>query len=263
MAGFGEEGGSGLVQSLARAFTILDVLGAADGPLSLKAVAQAVGLPRSTCHRLLTTMQSLNYVRFEAAAREWHVGRSALSVGAAFVRTRDLASIGRPLIRSLAMELNETINLSHIVEGQLNYVEQVAAKHAMPTFARPGASLPISTTAAGKVILAHMSGARSLALIDGAPLIAKTRNSVTDRSDLIRQLEQARCDGFAVDDQENCQGIRCIAVPVFDETGGPCGALSISGWANRVTEARTRELVQMLSIRATAITTEMGGTSIR
>jgi IclR family transcriptional regulator, acetate operon repressor len=254
----GDDNG-GLVKSLARAFSILDTLSAADGPLSLKAVSDAVGLPRSTCHRLLTTMQSLNYVRFEAGSREWMVGRRALSIGSAFARTRDIASIGRPIMRTLSLEINETINLSRLTDGQMLYVEQITAKNAMPTFARPGVVLAPNTTASGKVILAHMEAPARSRLLDGTGLAAKTCNSVTDPARLLEDLEQTRLRGYAIDDQENCVGIRCLAVPVFDEKGAPCGALSVSGGVSRITPTRIDELARALAARARSITTEIGG----
>ncbi len=249
----------GQVQALVRAFAILDLLARAERPLSLRDIAVGIRLPRSTCHRLLTTMQSLNYVRFEAETREWHVGRQAMTVGASFVRTRDLGAISRPIMRFLASEIGETVNLSRLDAGALTYVEQAAAKHAMPTFARPGVRLAAQNTAAGKVMLAHMSGVERRAGMQALDFAASTGRSIKDAAGLLAELDQAARLGYAIDDQENCPGIRCIAVPVFDECGAPCAALSVSGGAMRVTPERYGQLAQQLQVKAAAITREFGG----
>lgn len=249
---------TGQVQALARALAILDALASADGPLSLRDIANCVGLPRSTCHRLLTTMQSLSYVRFESDSREWHVGRQAFSVGSAFLRARNLGSISRPMMKLLSTQIQETVNLSRIENGKLTYFEQATSKQPVMSFARPGAVAPPHTTAAGKAILAHLPLSEQEKALDTIELRPKTTRSIQEVGSLLSDLHESRDRGFAIDNEENCVGIRCIAVPIFDETGRPCAALSVSGGINRIPRERFEALATALQAKAVCISREIG-----
>lgn len=249
----------GRVQSLVRAFGILDQLAKHDEALNLTQLARLVQLPRSTAHRLLTTMWGLGYVEFDRAKSRWSVGVQAFAVGNAFAQTRDLGRLGRPIMRSLMLEACETVNISVPDEQGVRYLAQVQAQGARPTFARPGASLPMHTTASGKVLMAHWLPEEIDAFLNARQLDRRTQHSITDPNRLLAQLKVARERGYAVDDQENAEGIRCVAAAVFDEHGRPKASLSISGAISRLGDERIDRLGRRLSAAAQHMTTNIGG----
>lgn len=156
-------------QSLVRAFGILDELAKGDS-MTLSELSRAVGLPRSTAHRLLTTMEALRYVAFDRQKNGWSTGVQAFTVGAVFAQTRDLGQLGRTIMRSLMTQVLHCVNIS-VPEGEgVCYVGQAAANGFRQTAARPEAVLPLHTTASGKVLMAQWSRAEFEHYLDGSPL---------------------------------------------------------------------------------------------
>ena len=113
---------SGQVQSLSRALKLLNALSYYAQGLSLSEVASEVGLPNSTAHRLLTTLQNERYVRFDNERSAWMIGVQAFRVGSTFVRSRDLVSISRPYMRRLMDQSGETVNLGMFDRGEIVYL---------------------------------------------------------------------------------------------------------------------------------------------
>jgi IclR family transcriptional regulator, acetate operon repressor len=250
---------SGQVQSLVRAFAILDALVVAGKPMGLREIANDVGLARSTCHRLLTTMQAIGYVRFDMKAKHWLVGRRSVALSQSFIATRDLASMCQPFMRSLALGLGETINLSVLDGANLRYLTQASCKSVMGTFARPGAEIPAHCSAAGKSILAFLPENDQNVAINQLRLERKTDNTIVETPALLAELGQTKQRGFGIDLQENCTGIICVAVPIFDEVGVPKAAVSMSSWASRLTDQAIVSVAERLRDTANEMSREIGG----
>lgn len=246
----------GRVQSLVRAFGILDELAKSDG-LTLRELAQAIDLPRSTAHRLLTTMEALRYVAFDRQTNRWSIGVQAFTVGAVFAQTRDLGHLGRSIMRSVAAELQHCVNIAVPEGAGICYVDQVANEGYRQTAARPGAVLPLHTTASGKIMMAHWSKFELDRYLERTPLYARTAQSIVDGSRLRQELALIRERGFAVDDQEHDQDLRCVAALVLDRFGTPRGALSISDRSALLTRSRMSELGPSLISAARQMSSEM------
>jgi IclR family transcriptional regulator, acetate operon repressor len=249
---------TGQVQSLVRAFAILDALVEAGKPLGLRDIAASVGLARSTCHRLLTTMQAIGYVRFDTKAKHWLVGRRSVALSQSFIATRDLASMCQPFMRSLAMGVGETINLSVLDGPNLRYLTQASGKNTMGTFARPGAEIPAHCSAAGKSILAFLPADDQAQAIKKLCLIPKTSNSIVELSAFAAELNEIKLRGYGIDLQENCTGIICVAAPIFDESGIPKAAVSMSSWSSRMNEQAIGSIAGQLRETAGQMSQEIG-----
>lgn len=249
----------GRVQSLVRAFGILDVLAEQDGGLTLIQISKRAKLPRSTAHRLLSTMGALGYVQFNQQNNHWSIGLQAFTVGSAFSRARDLGQLGRPIMRSLMLEARETVNIAIPKAEGVYFVAQVEAAGVRPTMARPGAQLPIHTTAAGKAQLAHWHKDELDRFLTKRSLFRATDRTITEPSQLVANLSDIQRLGYAVDDQENAAGTRCIAAPVFDENGYPTASLSISGPIARLGDDRIDQLGRALAVAARRMTGTIGG----
>ena len=128
---------AGQVQSLTRALSLLRALAESGDGMTLSDVAQIVGLPPSTAHRLLTTLQQERFVRFDGAAHVWQVGVEAFIIGNAFVRTRDVVGMARPYLRRLMEEGGETANLYLEQEGEVVCMAQIECRQMMRAIARP------------------------------------------------------------------------------------------------------------------------------
>ena len=247
----------GRVQSLVRAFGLLDELSKCDG-MTLSEIARLVKLPRSTAHRLLTTMEALRYVEFDRRTSHWSIGVQAFTVGAAFVQTRDLGQLGRSIMRSLMNEVHHSVNIS-VKEGEgMCYVGQVAGTGLKQTVARPGACLSMHTTASGKVLMAHWPQFELDRFVAGHVFHARTAHSITDPTHFRDELAQIRRQGFAVDDEEHASGLRCVAAAVLDRYGAPRASLSISDTVVRLDRTRMSDLGPTLVMAASQMTAEIG-----
>lgn len=252
---------SGQVRSLTRALTLLRHLADSGEGMSLTELSEAAGLPPSTTHRLLTTLESERFVRPDPQAGVWRVGVAAFYVGSAFARNRDRLTLTRPYLRRLMELSGETANLFVESDGEAICISQIESRHAMRAITGVGGRVSLHASGAGKALLAWMDPARRERLLDGLELSPETERTITDRDRLARELDEATRRGYAVDDEENALGLRCVAAPVFDEFGWAVAAISVSGPGARVPAERLPSLGRMVAQAALEATREYGGTA--
>ncbi|MDT7724808.1 MAG: IclR family transcriptional regulator, acetate operon repressor [Actinomycetota bacterium] len=229
----GRDGG---VQSLQRAFDLLELLADAGGEASLSELAVLSGLPMPTIHRLIRTLVALGYVRQNTNRR--------YALGARLIRLGEHASMqfgswARPLLTELVDEVGETANLAVLERDEVVYVSQVPSKHSMRMFTEVGRRLLPHGTGVGKAILSQLPPADVRALLERTGMPAYTEHTFTDADALQRHLVKVAKQGYALDESEQEIGVRCLAVPV---PGAPTpAAVSVSGPEGRLTkEAVTR-----------------------
>ncbi len=247
------------VQSLVRALTIVNRLAAADEGITLTEVAQQVGLSPSTAHRLLTTLEQERYVHFDAERRLWSVGVQAFVAGNAFLKTRSLVASARPQMRALMEESEETVNLAVEDQFEAIYLSQVECRQMMRAFARPGARVPLHCSSVGKALLSAMPDSELSRILHRRGLPRVTVKTITTTSALRDDLIRTRERGYAIDDEENAVGLRCIAAVIFNENASAVAAISVSGPMARISDDRIPLLGERVRRRAEAITAQLGG----
>lgn len=250
---------SGNVQVLGRAVAILNHLAQADSGASLTEIGNAVGLAASTTHRLLTSLESERYVRFDPETKLWSVGVQAFIMGNGFLRSRDLVRLARPHMRTLMEASGETVNLAIEDQGAAVYLSQVECREMMRTFARLGARVPMHCSGVGKALLSALGEGLLTRHIDRHGLARMTERTIIDRAVLLADLSAARVRGYAIDDEEHAVGLRCVATPIFNEHGDAVGAVSLSGPMARITDARISTLGILVCAAAGRIMAEIGG----
>jgi IclR family acetate operon transcriptional repressor len=251
---------SGQVQSLSRALWLMNALADCPQGLSLSEVAHRVQLPTSTAHRLLTTLQNERYVRFDSERSAWLIGVQAFQVGSTFVRSRDLVAMARPYMRRLMEESGETVNLAINDRMEVVYLAQVECHKMMRAIAGPGGRARMHCSGVGKALLAYANDVELNDVIENQGLTRETPKTLADPEALKADLKKIRECGYAVDDEENAIGLRCVASLIFDEHGEPLAGLSVSGPMARMTDARLPVLGSAVTQIAAEITGELGGT---
>src|SRR5271157_614815 len=256
--------GGDQVQSLVRALALLNrITESADDGATLTDLAQQIGLPSSTAHRLLTTLEQERYVRFSNEGRLWSVGVQAFVVGCTFTKTRSLANVARPHMRHLMEDGGETVNLAVEDEGEAVYLSQVECRQMMRAFARPGARVPLHCSAVGKAILSATSDKKLSKILHQRGMPRLTVKTITSPSALRADLERVRATGYAIDDEEHAIGLRCVAAPIFDETGDVVAAVSASGPMARIGDERMAQLGALVLEASRAISRDMGASPAR
>ena len=241
------------VQSLDRAFLLLELMADAGGEVAISRLAADSGLAVSTIHRLVRTLVGRGYVR-QLPSRRYVLGPRLIHLGE--FASRMLATWAQPHLTRLVDVIGETANLAMLDGDRVVYVAQVPSRHSMRMFTEVGRRVHLHCPGVGKVLLAQLppETARELLVQGGMP--ARTELTVTDPDELLRQLPAIADQGYAVDDGEQETGVRCVAVPV--PGGSTAGAISVSGPAGRLGLDAVARAVPLLQSAAAALATELG-----
>ncbi|MDS1116056.1 IclR family transcriptional regulator [Gordonia westfalica] len=247
-------GNSGGVQSVERAFELLELIGRAGGECSLSHLSSESPLPPPTIHRLLRTLVGIGYVR-QLPNRSYALGPRLIRLGE--VANRQLGAVAAPVLASLVAELSETASLAVLDGDMVIYAAQVPSPHSMRTNNEVGRRVTMHNTAVGKAVLAELDDARILKHVTQAGLTPATEWSVTSLSGVFAAVEQVRADGVATDEQEYEVGVCGMAVAV---PGAPTPmAVGISGPVARFDDDLRARAVGALREAAGAISEALIG----
>jgi len=221
------------IKSLDRAMGVFEVLSETSG-LSLSALSEETGQSPATVYRILVTLEGRGLVDFDASEQVWHIGPAAFVIGARFLRRTSLVDRARPVMRALMEETGETANLGIEKEGAVLFLGQVETSATIRAFFPPGTLSEMHASGIGKALLAHMEDRRLARVLAGVGLQAFTGQTIINAAALRDDLAGIRARGYAVDNEEKTDGMRCIAAPVFDMTGEAVAGISVSGPTSRV-----------------------------
>jgi IclR family acetate operon transcriptional repressor len=237
---------AGGVQSIERAFDLLEMLADAGGALGLSELASTSGLP--TVHRLMRTLVNRGYVRQEAS-RRYTLGSRLIRLGE--ISSRTLGTWLRPVLAQLVRETGETANLAMLDGDEVVYIAQVPSPHSMRMFTEPGRRVRPHCTAVGKALLAELPPEQARALLQRDGMPAYTPTTITDPDLLLAHLEVIRQQGYAIDEGEQEVGVRCFAVAVPNAPASL--AISTSGPQARMTDDAAARIVPALKHSALQI----------
>ncbi|WP_026201566.1 IclR family transcriptional regulator [Bradyrhizobium sp. WSM2793] len=249
----------GGVQSVDRALSILETLAEDDEGYRLSDLAVRTGLSASTVHRLLATLESRRFVQFDRTESKWHVGSRAFTVGASFARRRNFSTQAIPYLRKLRDLTRETANLAVVDDEFIIVLTRMESREIMRSLTQVGGRVPMVTSGVGKAVLATYSDEDVGAVIRHHGMPRLTEKSIVRPSDLFKELEKIRKQGFALDDEEACMGLRCIAAVVYNDCAEPLAAISVSGMTSRLTDDRLPEIGQIVREVAGELTVALGG----
>ena len=251
--------GDGKNQSLIRALTLLERLSAAPGGISLTDLSLQLGMPAATVHRQLSTFEDLDFVEQDAELGLWFVGLKAFTVGNAFLKRRDFVASARPHMHRLVDQCGETVNLGVIDQGEVVFISQVESREVMRMIVRLGSRSPVHASGVGKALLANLPEQRVADILQRRGLARYTDQTIDSPVALREELLQVRQQGFALDDEEQAVGLRCVAAPIFDENGQALAGISLSGPKARIVDGRLSELGSAIRQTALEITQVLGG----
>jgi DNA-binding IclR family transcriptional regulator len=225
------------IKSTETTFRIVEGLQALDGS-GVSELADHTGLPRSTVHNYLSTLEQEEYVVNNDG--QYEVGIRFLELGAYARNRRQIYGIAKPEVSRLAEETGELANLLIEEHGRGTYLQRVRGEEAVQVEAHVGTRVSLHSTALGKSILAHLPESRVEEIIEIHGLEPTTPKTVTDRGELLEQLAEIRDRGYAVDDEERLEGLRCVAAPILSNENRVLGAVSVSGPSHRIRDDRFR-----------------------
>lgn len=246
------------VQSVARTFSLLELLGQSNVGLSISELAERSDLALGTTHRLLQTLIELGYADQDPETHRYTLGLRFLHLHGLVLRRLNLAERAMPLMKMLMRRVNETVHLAVLDGPDIVYIDRVEGLQTVGMYTTIGKRNRAHATALGKAMFAFMPATvwRTVAQEHGLPRYSP--NTLTTPEALERDLERTRQRGFAIDNSEGPESVRCVAAPIYDYTGQVIAAASISGPKERMRSDRDEILGEMICDTCYNISTSLG-----
>ncbi len=246
------------IRALDRGILLLRAL-ARDGAVTLTDLALSVGMPPSSAHRVLTTLQKHSFVELDEPTQQWTIGIEAFRVGSAYLARNNLIDAARKVMRPLMEETGETANIGIADNGDVVFVSQIETYSPIRAFFRPGTRSHMHASGIGKVLLANMPRKNLETVLQQKGLPEFTPNSLTSPADLFTDLETIRARGWSLDDEEHYTGMRCVAAAIFNAYGEAIAGLSVSGPTVRFSDNTVLEFGPRVMRAANEVTVAIGG----
>lgn len=246
------------IQSVERAVAILNAFSAEEPELGVTELADRLDLHKSTVHRFLVNLEAAGLVERNRHTARYRLGLRIFELGGLVLQQMSLWDEALPFLEGLVRDSGETGHLAVLDGGEAVYIEKVEARKALRIPSAIGRGYPAHATSLGKLLLAHLTAdARDLVLAERG-LSRCTPNTITGRDRLNTELDLIRSQGFAVDDEEYEEGLRCIGAPIVGHTGHVVAAIGIGGPVTRVTPQRVGELAELVMSAAASLSRRMG-----
>ncbi len=243
---------------LDRALAILDILSAEGPDLSLGEISDKLELHKSTAHRLTMVLERHKLIERNSGSGRYRLGLKLFELGTRAISHLDLRERARPVLDRLVLETSETVHLGILEDTEVLYLDKVEPARSVRMSSSVGRRNPAYCTAMGKATLAHLPDAQVEEIVRKHGLKAMTANTITSFLDLKTELKAVRERGYAVDDEEIEEGVRCVGCVVRNFSGAPVGAISVSGPAFRVTKEKVKSLARAVMASASILSAELG-----
>ncbi|WP_413735793.1 IclR family transcriptional regulator [Sodalis sp. RH21] len=247
-----------IIQSVERALRILDLFDEHATELKITDISIKMGMHKSTLHSLLKTLQVQGYIDQNPENGKYRLGMKLVERGNLVVNSIDIRQKARSFLLDLSIKTGQTTHLG-ILDGKEGvYIDKVEGKMAVISYSRIGRRLPVHSTAIGKVLLSFMPAGEIQALLENYQYTRQTPNSITDEARLLAELNEVRARGYALDNQENEQGVKCVSVPIWNVERRVIAAISISTLVARTSEAEFSQYITLLTQAGRELSQQLG-----
>jgi len=237
---------------------ILNVFTADEPELGVTEIAERVGLHKSTVHRFMVNLDAAGLVERNPRSGRYRLGLHIFELGGLVMQRMNLWDEALPFLEGLVRDTGETGHLAVLEGGEAIYIERVEARRPLRVPSAIGRGYPAHATNLGKVLLADLPRERVTEIVATHGLASYTRNTITDLPAVEAELERIRIQGYAIDDEEYDEGLRCIGAGVRDHSGRVVSALGIGGPVTRITPERVEELAELVMTAATGLSRRLG-----
>ncbi len=242
---------------IGKALSLLDAVTMDGGDRSIVAIAREVGIPQATAYRLIAELVE-NGLLIGVGRGRYLAGPRLVDYAGRADPLQMLARLARPAVAQIARRFRQDVHLAIMEGGMVTYLVKAGAGSAA-AFARQGMQLEAYCSGVGKILLAHLSEPDLDEYLANGPFIRLTANTIVEPDALREHLGAVRARGYAVDDEEIAEGLKCLAVPVRDHHGHVIAALSLSGRAAWMTPARMAAVHASLASAAGVLHSALSG----
>ncbi|WP_270181127.1 IclR family transcriptional regulator [Alkalihalobacillus sp. CinArs1] len=251
-----------MIQSVDRSLQILNILKEHQGGLGITELANKLDVAKSTIHRLVSTLESHQYIQRTPDHSSYQLGLKFIEMYHVVVDNLNILDVARDVLEQLS---ERTQKISHLVmieeDHQVIYIDKVESQSTIRIYSRTGRKAPLHCTGVGKAISAYYTSDQLKDFFETRELTRFTDHTITSKERYEAELARIRESGYAIDDEEHEEGIRCIAVPIFDHQGKPTYAVSITGTVQQMTEQHLAEFLPILQEAGNEISKRLGYSS--
>ncbi|MCS7228696.1 MAG: IclR family transcriptional regulator [Candidatus Kryptonium sp.] len=250
--------------SIERAFAILSVF-AQNGKFELGVgeISKILKMHKSTVHRFLRSMEKLGVVEKSEETGKYRLGLKLYELGNSVSLKKIMVDRARIYLEDLHWYLNETVHFATLKNGEVVYLDKIIADRNFVIISEVGRRLPAHCTGLGKAMLAFLPEDKAKRIIREKGLKRFTKNTITDKKKFFEELKRIRERGYAIDNEEIEDGLRCIAAPVFNGEGVVIAAVSVSGPSSRINESVYDEYSKCVMKTAKLISEELKNIDLR
>ncbi|HKD50470.1 MAG TPA: IclR family transcriptional regulator [Candidatus Acidoferrum sp.] len=233
-----------------RALNILEAAAQRREGLTNSEISRKLAIPKSSASYILRTLERRGYLRRDVESGRYRLGLKILSLGSDAQSNLDIADVALPFMRALEEKIHMTVHLAVLDQGEAVYIEKVEAPGFFKVNTWVGRRMFLHSTSVGKCLLAWLPKQEVETIVKQQGLKKRTPKTITTMTRLLADLQRVKDEGYAVDDEENSLGARCLGAPVFDVAGNVVAALGASGTLTQVDEASLPRLAE--SVKETA-----------
>ena len=252
------QGGRYRTRALLRGLSLLACFNPEAPELSLAECAQRANLDKATALRLLTCLVEAGFLIREAERGLYRVGTAVLPIASAFQEGQALVAIAGGLLRELAARTGQTATLAIRDGAWAVNVFVASSDRPLRRFAYVGERFPLHSTSVGKAIAAHLLPSVLHSLLGEGELARFTSHTITTASALAEELDRIRRSGYALDDEEAIEGVRCVGAAVRDYSGNPVAAISVAGATGEFTGEALEHWIHTVITTASEISARLG-----
>jgi len=220
---------------------ILEAIGKSSDPVTLGQLAVLLGIDRSSAFRLANTLRRRGFLSNPSAGRDYVLGPSVWRLSRQYDWSKMLAKVAHEHLKALAAETNETAHLAVREGRKALFIDHVTTSHVIAISGQTGEFVPLYCTSHGKALLADFDEPELVRLFGGKQLKPYTKNSIQSVRALVEECGQIRANGFATDESEYLEGVRCLAAPIRDREGAVIASIGISAPSSRLPKEREKE----------------------
>jgi len=232
----------------------------AEGKTAIE-LSQVIGVHKTSVYRYLNTLLEMGYSRTDGNGT-YHLGNKILELGSHMLRRMPLRETAHPFLVELSTESQKTVHLCVLDGAEVVYLDKVESQRSLPIISRIGSRASAYCTAVGKALLSSLPTAHVLELLKKTPPTKSTENTITDPMELIEELKLTKERGYAIDDGEHEEGIKCFAAPIKGYGGATVGAISITGLKREFAEPQeAQRMIGMVKKFSEQISSALGFTT--
>lgn len=250
-----------IIGSVQRALDILDLYDQKHNELGITEIGRALELPKSTAAGLISTLEINGYLQQNPTTRKYRLGYKLAERTGVYLAQFDLRQIATPILEELRDECNESVNLGVRDDDHIIYIERLHGMNMLGMRSEIGKRENIHSTALGKAILSSLPIREVDVFIRSHDLIPVTPHTITQTERFKAELKKTHKRGYAIDNQENELGGRCVAAPIFDYRGSPIAAVSVSVPLQRMPESEISTFGKRVREAADEISRMLGAAS--